>query len=395
MQISDIPEKKHKATGYCHHRREVGDGLVDHVSGMYQESVFCELLSLERKRSERSRKPFLLLLADFKDFEEGFERLQIARKVGDILSPVTRDTDYKGWYEHGNVSGVIFTGLDVDEENVKIIYELLVEKCRAALGAGLDREEFEKVSLTWHIFPDHFDKAITDDPSQEKVYQDILARMAKKTSAHRIKRAIDIIGSLFALLFFSPLFLIIAVVVKSSSDGPVFFKQERVGLLGKRFMFLKFRSMYNDNDPTIHKEFVRNLICGVPNRTGGRKGAKQGCAYKITRDPRVTPVGDILRKTSLDELPQFFNVLRGDMSLVGPRPPIPYECADYDIWHRGRVLEAKPGITGLWQVKGRSRTTFDEMVRMDIRYIRNWSIWLDIKIILQTPMAIITGRGAY
>jgi lipopolysaccharide/colanic/teichoic acid biosynthesis glycosyltransferase len=117
--------------------------------------------------------------------------------------------------------------------------------------------------------------------------------------------------------------------------------------------------------------------------------------YKITRDPRVTQVGKFLRKTSLDELPQFLNVLMGDMSLVGPRPPIPYECAEYDIWHRGRVLEMKPGITGFWQVKGRSTTTFDEMVRMDIKYVQDWSLWMDIKILLQTPWVVLRGKGAY
>ena len=115
----------------------------------------------------------------------------------------------------------------------------------------------------------------------------------------------------------------------------------------------------------------------------------------MTNDPRVTPLGRFLRKTSLDELPQFINVLKGDMSLVGPRPPIPYEFENYDTWHRRRVLEAKPGITGLWQVMGRSRTTFDEMVRLDLQYIRDQSFWLDLKILVKTPVAVLSGSGAY
>ena len=115
----------------------------------------------------------------------------------------------------------------------------------------------------------------------------------------------------------------------------------------------------------------------------------------MSNDPRITPIGQFLRKTSLDELPQFFNVLKGEMSLVGPRPPIPYECELYDIWHRRRMLSVKPGITGLWQVSGRSSTTFDEMVRLDLRYINGWSLWLDIKLLLKTPLVIITGKGAY
>jgi exopolysaccharide biosynthesis polyprenyl glycosylphosphotransferase len=345
--------------------------------------------------SERSRKPFLLMLADFQELEEGFERHQIAKKVGDILSSATRDTDFKGWYQYGNVLGVIFTELAGNEKNLKAAHKHLAEKCTDALEIGLDEEEFKKVIVAWHIFPGQFDKFITDESNHTKVYPDVLARMAKKRLTHFIKRIIDFFGSFFALVFFSPLFLIIAFFIKLSSDGPVFFKQERVGLLGKRFMFFKFRSMYKDNDPTIHKEFVKKLICGEQNKAGGKEGTNQECAYKITRDSRVTAVGEFLRKTSLDELPQFINVLRGDMSLVGPRPPIPYECAEYEAWHRRRVLEMKPGITGLWQVKGRSRTTFDEMVRMDIQYIREWSIWMDIKILVKTPLAVITGKGAY
>jgi lipopolysaccharide/colanic/teichoic acid biosynthesis glycosyltransferase len=116
--------------------------------------------------------------------------------------------------------------------------------------------------------------------------------------------------------------------------------------------------------------------------------------FKLTNDPRITPIGGLLRRTSLDELPQFWNVLRGDMSLVGPRPPLDYEVQKYAPWHRRRVLEAKPGITGLWQVTGRSSTTFDEMVRLDLRYARKASIWTDIKILLATPRAVIMGRGA-
>jgi lipopolysaccharide/colanic/teichoic acid biosynthesis glycosyltransferase len=204
---------------------------------------------------------------------------------------------------------------------------------------------------------------------------------------------IDVLGSLFALISFSPIYVVIAALIKLTSEGPVFFKQDRVGLFGKRFVFFKFRSMYANNDPTIHQEFVKNLIHGEQDKRGNTP--KQKGTYKITKDPRVTPVGHFLRKTSLDELPQFFNVLLGDMSLVGPRPAIPYECLEYDVWHRRRLLEMKPGITGLWQVRGRSTTTFDEMVRIDIKYLQEWSIWMDLKIILQTPWAVLKGKGAY
>jgi len=184
------------------------------------------------------------------------------------------------------------------------------------------------------------------------------------------------------------LFLLIATAIKLGSKGPVLFRQERIGHLGRPFMFLKFRSMGVSTESTIHREFVRKLI-------NGNLDVPQNGIFKIQNDPRVTRVGRILRKTSLDELPQFWNVLIGEMSLVGPRPPLPYEVEVYDIWHRRRVLEAKPGITGLWQVTGRSRTCFNDMVRLDLHYTQSSSLWLDLKILLQTPQAVLDGDGAY
>jgi lipopolysaccharide/colanic/teichoic acid biosynthesis glycosyltransferase len=197
-------------------------------------------------------------------------------------------------------------------------------------------------------------------------------------------------GSLLALTLLSPLYALIAVAIKLTSEGPILFKQDRVGQQGLHFSFLKFRSMYYKNDTKIHQEYTRQLISG---KQEGKGADGQGTVYKIKDDPRVTPVGKFLRKTSLDELPQFLNVLKGEMSLVGPRPPIPYEVEVYEAWHRRRYLEAKPGITGLWQVEGRSRTKFDEMVRLDLRYAKNWSPWLDIKLLLRTPAAVF--KGAY
>jgi lipopolysaccharide/colanic/teichoic acid biosynthesis glycosyltransferase len=150
--------------------------------------------------------------------------------------------------------------------------------------------------------------------------------------------------------------------------------------------------MYFQSDPKIHRDYVRKLISAKQDH---KQSDDSSGVYKIKDDPRVTPVGRFLRNTSLDELPQFFNVLTGEMSLVGPRPPIPYEVEAYDIWHRRRFLETKPGITGLWQVEGRSRVKFDEMVRLDIKYAKTWTPWLDIKILLRTPGAVLRGDGAY
>jgi lipopolysaccharide/colanic/teichoic acid biosynthesis glycosyltransferase len=202
----------------------------------------------------------------------------------------------------------------------------------------------------------------------------------------------DIAGSVLALIVLSPFLLVIAGAIRLTSKGPVFFRQQRVGQYGKPFTFLKFRSMYVGNDPTVHKEYVRKLILGQAERNTSN-GSTDG-VYKLTKDNRITVLGQFLRRTSLDELPQFINVLKGEMSLVGPRPAIPYEVDAYDIWHRRRVLEAKPGITGLWQVNGRSRVKFDDMVRLDLRYARSWSPWLDLKILMSTPKAVFLGNGA-
>jgi lipopolysaccharide/colanic/teichoic acid biosynthesis glycosyltransferase len=173
----------------------------------------------------------------------------------------------------------------------------------------------------------------------------------------------------------------------------VIFEQERLGQFGTKFKCLKFRTMYANNDPKIHREYVQDFIAGQTK--GVNSNSYEPVVYKLTNDPRVTAVGRFLRKTSLDEFPQFWNVLRGEMSLVGPRPPVPYEFEMYDYWHRRRVFELKPGVTGLWQVNGRSRTCFDDMVRLDLRYSQTWSLWLDLKILLATPLAVVAGSGAH
>jgi lipopolysaccharide/colanic/teichoic acid biosynthesis glycosyltransferase len=188
----------------------------------------------------------------------------------------------------------------------------------------------------------------------------------------------------------SPLLALIALLVRLTSPGPILFRQVRVGMKMKPFTMLKFRTMHVNADPAIHQEFVTRFIRSeVPSPDSGEQAM-----FKLVADPRVTPIGRLLRRTSLDELPQLWNVLRGDMSLVGPRPPLFYEVAQYEPWHLRRVMEAKPGITGLWQVSGRSRTTFDEMVRLDLTYARSRSLWTDLKILIATPGAIIRGDGA-
>jgi lipopolysaccharide/colanic/teichoic acid biosynthesis glycosyltransferase len=213
-----------------------------------------------------------------------------------------------------------------------------------------------------------------------------------RCSLLRIKQAMDIVGSALMLILCTPLFLMIGLAIKTSSKGPVFFRQQRVGQYGQSFTFLKFRSMHTDNDDSVHKEYAAKLIAGNAESEQSNGGGER--IFKLTNDKRVTRVGKFLRRTSLDELPQLVNVLKGDMSLVGPRPALPYELAAYQTWHRRRVLQVKPGITGLWQVTGRSSVKFDEMVRLDLRYATSWSPWLDFKILMRTPRAVIGGAGA-
>jgi lipopolysaccharide/colanic/teichoic acid biosynthesis glycosyltransferase len=284
---------------------------------------------------------------------------------------------------------VMFTGLAVEDKN--IVLSTILSRVSAALRDELTTEQFSQISLSFHFFPDQWDHENTGRPSNPTLYPDLFSSNHEKRSLLIVKRAMDIAGSVLMLVFCAPLLLLIAAMVKATSKGPVLFRQHRVGQYGRRFTFLKFRSMRVDNDPSVHREYVTKLIAGEADRV--KAGAPGTGVYKLANDNRITGIGMFLRKTSLDELPQFVNVLKGDMSLVGPRPPIPYELAAYQTWHRRRVLEVKPGITGLWQVTGRSQVKFDDMVRLDLRYATSWSPWLDLKILLRTPGAVI--KGAY
>jgi exopolysaccharide biosynthesis polyprenyl glycosylphosphotransferase len=259
----------------------------------------------------------------------------------------------------------------------------VMSRVSETLRHNLSLHNFSQISIALHVFPEDWNEGATQ--GNPTLYPDLLNRHEEQSSARVVKRLMDVVGSATALLVLSPIFFLVALLVKLSSKGPIFFKQERLGQFGKPFTFLKFRSMYANNDRKIHQEFIKRVIKGEHHATA-QDGGK--AVYKMTNDPRITRLGRFIRRTSLDELPQFVNVLRGDMSLVGPRPPIAYECEEYEIWHRRRVLEVKPGITGLWQVRGRSRVRFDDMVRLDLQYASTWSLWLDIQILLQTPKAL-------
>ena len=368
-----------------------GDSESTYERDVLSEAAFHKVISRERRRTERSRNPFLLMLLDFGDTAPSDAAAKNLQKLLGALSTSTRETDVAGWYKDSCIVGVMFTEIAPDDRGT--IVNTMMARLSEILGNHLSLEQLNRVSVSFHVFPDDWEQGSRKRPSNPVLYPDLSKQANDKRVSGALKRTMDVVGSIAALILFAPVFLIIAVAVKATSKGPILFRQQRIGQHGQPFTFLKFRSMRQGNDPAIHKEYVQRLIAGKAERNGSN--GKDTGVYKLTKDPRVTSIGSFIRKTSLDELPQFINVLKGEMSLVGPRPPVPYELEAYDFWHRRRVLEAKPGITGLWQVSGRSRVTFDEMVRLDLRYARSWSPWMDLKILFRTPLAVVLGNGAH
>jgi len=389
LKLSLKPEKPQHANGRPMLSRIAP--LASRRDEILGEQTLHAMLTLERRRAERSRKPFVLMLLDSHAVPKNGNGLAFIEDLKSVVCEATRETDLIGWYEEGAILAVIFTEISLEGTNP--ITEVLHSKVVAALRENLDHRLAPKLVVTVHLFPESWDHERPDRVADIKLYPELSRKNTGKRVPLIVKRVIDVIGSGALLLLMGPILAAIAVAIKLTSKGPVIFKQERLGQFGRRFDCLKFRTMSANNDPKIHREFVHKFIAGK-SAVGGTSEAEPA-VFKITNDPRVTPIGRFLRKTSLDEFPQFINVLKGDMSLVGPRPPVPYEFEVYDLWHRRRVLEVKPGVTGLWQVSGRSRTCFDDMVRLDLRYSQSWSIWLDLKILIATPRAVFTSEGAY
>ncbi len=354
------------------------------------EDLFLGMLCLERKRAERSTNKFLLVLLDAHDLLKTKSRAEAVKGLVQAVNTSRRETDLAGWYQQDAILGIIFSDLQAFTQDGTI--EKMLLKLHEGLVANLQPEQVSKVHVSAHIFADDSDDEDKSGPADSTFYPDLQHRDDSRRFELHLKRVMDIVGSLFALLLFAPVFIPIAIIIKLTSEGPIFFSQERLGQFGKIFTCLKFRTMFANNDPKIHQEFMKKVIKGEHD---GKSSDGSQPVYKMTNDPRITRIGHFIRKTSLDELPQFLNVLRGEMSLVGPRPPLAYEFEEYDIWHRRRVLEVKPGITGLWQVKGRSRVCFEDMVRLDLNYARGWSLWTDLRILLETPGAVIFGKDAY
>ena len=336
------------------------------------EQLFRDIVIRESRRADRFEQSFALVLVA--SGSSGSSEAPWSEVV-EALGAVGQDTDVLGWFEGRRVLGLLSTNI-VLEPNAAVALERQV---RGELDDRLGRVVASAMSVGVHV------SGVTDP-----LLEALRVSRGRSRARNLAKRALDITGTLALLVVLSPLLLLIAVLVKLTSPGAVFFRQVRIGACGKPFTMLKFRTMQEGVNHDLHREYVTQFInTGSTAVVAGDSGL-----FKIVDDPRVTFMGRLLRKTSLDELPQFWNVLRGDMSLVGPRPPLSYEVEQYKRWHYRRVLEAKPGITGLWQVTARSRANFDDMVRLDLRYVQTQSAWTDIKILLATPRAVISGKGA-
>lgn len=346
--------------------------------------LFKETFGREQKRADRHDHCVALLLigSDGPPINETTDWSAVV----EAIARFGLETAIVGWVEPLRLLGIILPDLSGSELALTSEIEASI---RSELEWRLDSRTTAGVSIRLHVYSPPGSRPVAE--GSEDALIGVPRPRSHRATAHDVaKRALDIVGSAVMLVLLSPVFLLIAILVNLRSPGPVFYRQVRIGQRGKPFTMLKFRTMRVDADHALHQQYVTEFI--KSSQQWQKAGETE--VFKLTNDPRVTRIGRMLRRTSLDELPQFWNVLRGEMSLVGPRPPLAYEIEQYRPWHWRRVLEAKPGITGLWQVVGRSRTTFDEMVRLDIRYVTTRSLWTDLKILFATPRAVVSGKGA-
>jgi lipopolysaccharide/colanic/teichoic acid biosynthesis glycosyltransferase len=346
--------------------------------GIYSKEDFEQLLHYERIRSDRSNSHFSLVV--FEVDQSRYKRSDAKAFIDDIRANV-RTIDHVGWFKKR-----VAVLLPETSRNQAMLFVKSLKKRAAA----------EMVPFTVYSYPDRSSNDrpekescdVGDDKTGKRQFSLYSAESGRISISEQLKsvfcigipvwkRSLDIAGSAAGIILLSPLFLLLAGYIKAVSPGPVLYRSKRVGMKGKSFMFLKFRSMHVDNNQSFHGNQVKDLI----NNNGS-------WAKMDERDSRIIPGGRILRKVAVDELPQLFSILKGDMSLVGPRPCLPYEAEEFRRWHTYR-FDTMPGLTGLWQVSGKDFLSFEEMIRLDIAYARRMSLWLDLRIIARTPFAII------
>jgi lipopolysaccharide/colanic/teichoic acid biosynthesis glycosyltransferase len=371
---------------------------------------FWSILEFERARSNRNGHQFSLVVFDIRNSESDNIR---GRHLASVLANRIRSIDKAGWLDNERM------GVLLPYTSAAGAWRLADDVCRTIDGRVSPPEcavytypsvwfpdnnghsaqlYFRDISPAWEMTTSRNFFAPAKGVNIDSVRQQSQCNrtqnwgeLVEDFEPFHInplpvwKRAMDIFGALLGLILLSPLMLAAAVVIKIVSPGPAFFRQQRVGYMGKIFYIWKFRTMEVDADTSVHQEYLAKLI----NDAACNNGKSSKPMTKLDDDMQIIPFGRILRQTYFDELPQLLNVLRGEMSLVGPRPPIPYEVEEYLSWHKERI-DVVPGMTGLWQVSGKNRLTFNEMVRLDVQYWRTKSVWLDIKILLKTPLAIIS-----
>ncbi|MGI9211123.1 MAG: sugar transferase [Methylococcaceae bacterium] len=340
---------------------------------------FLELLHIERLRAERSGSALSLILIDLghgRTPNDGSGQLLLR-----FLHDCTRISDKIGILDTGTMALLLpDTGLSGAQDVASHISTQSGRLYASLMVATFPHQVFER------LLNGTGPNAALNPFLHSDVYR-------PKPLEETAKRLMDIILSLSAIIVLSPLMALLVMAIRISSEGQAIYRQERLGRNAAPFTLYKFRTMYHDSSEILHKNYVSQYIRGVLPEP--KTESEKPEPYKIRQDPRITPLGHILRTTSLDELPQLFNILKGEMSLVGPRPAIDYEAREYQAWHLRRILVMKPGLTGLWQVEGRSATRFDDMVRMDIRYIQGWSLWMDMKILMQTAGVVLSRRGGF
>ncbi len=343
----------------------------------FYRSGFCKQLYNEVLRAHRSKSALSILIltvnSDVKDDTINMAEFLI------LLRERTRDIDISGLINYKTI-GVILPY--TNEEGAKKTY-----------GKIVNEKKYRIFSLGIFTYPDHIFESLTKSGFIQQNYllteqNELMGNVWLKLLT---KRFMDIVGSTACLIIFMPAMVIAALAVKVTSPGPVIYRQIRLGKTGVPFTMYKFRSMRPNTDDKIHREYIREFMNG--NHEKVNNGDDKRPLYKIRYDPRVTKVGRFIRKFSIDELPQLFNVLKGEMSLVGPRPALAYEVEKYESWHLRRILGVKPGLTGLWQVNGRSRTGWDDSVRLDIQYINKWSVRYDLMILFKTVKEVFRGAG--
>jgi lipopolysaccharide/colanic/teichoic acid biosynthesis glycosyltransferase len=383
------------------------------LPGICSAKRFQTMLEGERCRADRNGHEFSLLVLDVRRSDEN--HIQIPH-LAHVLIDRVRSTDRVGWLDNRRI------GVILPYTSEAGAWRLADDVCQAMADraappecsvytypSGRDGENgehseqlhFADLSPEWKTTsPEGFSMSAEHASSPNNGFASQQSRADTVRNGHEVanspellfarrlplwKRGMDIVGASLALIVLSPLLLLVGLIIKIVSPGPIIFRQERLRCLGRMFSMWKFRTMGINTDASIHKDHVVALINGDKN---GNLDSRNPMV-KLDSHPQIIPLGKFLRKMCLDELPQLVNVLRGEMSLVGPRPPLPYEVEEYPQWCYGR-FNAVPGMTGLWQVSGKNRLTFEEMMRLDIRYARQESLWLDTKIILKTPLAIIS-----